>query len=158
MMKTFVYWLVRTDFNLAALAARLTLGITMLTAGWPKLMRFNDTITQFGNPQWLNIPAPIAFLVIMAESLGAVGLITGVFARFCAFGNALVMIGAILMVHGQHGFRLMDPEHPDPKKVGWAFNFVLLGLAVTVMLAGAGAFSFDRWLTKRLQAPDVPAA
>ena len=153
MMKTFLCWLVRTDFSLAALAARLTLGITMLTAGWPKLMNFNETLNQFGNPQWLAIPAPIAFLVIMAESLGAIGLITGVFARFCAFGNALVMIGAILMVHGKYGFRLMDPVNPNPREVGWAFNFTLLGLAVVVMLAGAGAFSFDRWLTKRLQAP-----
>jgi uncharacterized membrane protein YphA (DoxX/SURF4 family) len=42
--------------------------------------------------------------------------------------------------------------------MGYAFNFVLLGLCVVVMLAGAGAFSFDRWLTKRLGAPSEPAA
>lgn len=157
-MRTFLYWLVRTDVNFAALAARLTLGITMLTAGWPKLMNFGKTIEMFGNPQGLAIPAPVAALVILAESLGALGLIAGVFARFCAFGNALVMIGAIVMVHGQHGFRLLDQANPDPSKMGYAFNFVLLGLAVSVMLSGAGALSFDRWLTRRIQARDASGA
>jgi len=150
-LKTLLRWLVRTDANLGALAARLTLGISMLPAGWGKLSHFEKTMGMF--TQGLGIPAPIAFLVIMAESFGALGLILGVVGRFCAFGNALVMIGAILMVHGQHGFRLLDPQNPDPNKMGWAYNFALLGLAVVVMLAGSGAFSFDRWLTKKNEAP-----
>lgn len=153
--KTLLMWLVRTDANLGALVARLTLGISMLTAGWPKLTNFSATIGQFGNPEGLGIPAPVAFLVIMAESFGAIGLITGVFARFCAFGNGLVMLGAILMVHGRHGFRLLDHANPDPHKMGYAYNFALLGLAGVVMLAGAGSFSFDRWLTKRTQAQNA---
>jgi putative oxidoreductase len=152
----FLYWLVRTDMNFAALAARLTLGLSMWPAGWQKLNNFSATMKAF--TEGMGIPAPFAFLVILAESFGALGLIFGVFSRFCAFGNGLVMIGAILMVHGQHGFRLMDQANPDPGKMGWAYNFALLGLAVVVMLAGAGAFSFDRWLTKRLQAPDAPVA
>ena len=148
-----LFWnrLIRTDANFAGLAARLTLGISMLPAGWGKLTSFKETMDVF--TKGLGIPAPFAFLVILAESFGAVGLILGVIGRFCAFGNALVMIGAILMVHGQHGFRLIDQQNPDPNKMGWAYNFALLGLAAVVMLAGSGAFSFDRWLTKKNEAP-----
>lgn len=155
-MKTFLYWLVRTDASWAALAARLTLGISMLHAGLPKLQNFSNTMTLF--TQQSGIPAPFAFLVIMAESFGAMGLILGVLGRFCAFGNGLVMIGAILMVHGKHGFRLIDYANPDPSKMGYAYNFALLGLAVVGMLAGSGALSFDRWLTKRLHKSDASAA
>jgi putative oxidoreductase len=155
-MRTFLYWLVRTNVDFGALAARLTLGISMLHAGWPKLQNFSNTMTMF--TEKAGIPAPFAFLVIMAESFGALGLIAGVLGRFCAFGNGLVMAGAIFMVHGQHGFRLIDQQNPDPSKMGYAYNFALLGLAVVVMLNGAGALSFDRWLTKRMQAPDAPLA
>src|SRR5262245_61844178 len=120
MGRRFLYWLVRTETSFAQVAVRLTLGITMLHAGWPKLSNFSATMSQFTNPEWLAIPAPLAFLVILAESFGALGLIVGVFSRFCAFGIALVMLGAIFMVHGQHGFRLMDPANPDPNKMGYA--------------------------------------
>lgn len=154
-MKTFTYWLVRTDGSLGALATRLTLGICMLPHGVQKLQNFSGMMKMFSEN--LGVPAPFAFLVILAESFGAIGLILGVLGRFCAFGIGLTMVGAILMVHGKNGFMLMD-QPPDPNKVGYEYNLALVGLSVVVMLMGSGAFSFDRWLTKRLQAPDVPAA
>jgi putative oxidoreductase len=154
MRNRLLYLLVRTDASLGALAARLTLGICMLPHGLQKLQNFSMTMEKMG----ANVPKPLVFLVIMAESFGALGLILGVFSRFCAFGIGLVMIGAIWMVHGQWGFRLLDPVNPNPKEMGYEYNLALLGLSVAVMLAGSGAFSFDRWLTKRMQRTDAPVS
>lgn len=148
-MKTFWNRLIRTDASLGALATRLTLGICMLPHGWQKLENFSGMMKMFTEQS--GIPAPFAFLVIMGESFGALGLIFGVIGRFCAFGIGLIMVGAIRMVHGANGFMLVDPAQPG--KVGYEYNLALLGLSVAVMLMGSGAFSFDRWLTKKNEAP-----
>ena len=142
----FLRRLARTDADLGALAARLTLGICMLPHGWGKTLGdpgFSATMGFFTDKS--GIPAPFAFLVVLAESLGAVGLILGVLGRFCGFGIALTMVGAILMVHGQKGF--------FGQNGGYEYNLALLGLSVVVMIKGSGCFSFDRWLTKKGEAP-----
>ncbi|HZN61626.1 MAG TPA: DoxX family protein [Planctomycetota bacterium] len=151
---TLLKWFISTDASFGALATRLTLGICMLPHGVQKLQGFSGMMKMFSEN--MGIPAPLAFLVIMAESFGAAGLILGVLGRFCAFGIGLTMVGAIWLVHGPNGFMLMDPNSPG--KVGYEYNLALLGLSVAVMLMGSGAFSFDRWLSKRMQASDAPAA
>lgn len=149
MGSTLLYGLVHTDAGYGTLAARLTLGICMLPHGLDKLRKFGEMMDMF--TQGMGIPAPFAFLVILAESFGALGLLLGVISRFCAFGTGLVMVGAILMVHGKNGFQLVNSQ--DPSKIGYEYNLALIGLSVAVMIAGGGALSFDRWLTKRLQQP-----
>ena len=139
--KSLFYLLVRTQPLVGALIARVTLGVCMLPHGLEKVKHLGDTIQGFGEKS--GVPAPLAFLVVMAESAGALGLILGVVGRFCAFGIACVMAGAIAMVHGKNGFSL--------KNQGYEYNLALLGLALAVMLIGSGAFSFDRWMTKRLE-------
>ena len=52
----------------------------------------------------LGIPAPIAFLVILAESFGAVGLILGLGTRITAFGIGCIMVIGGAMMNLQHGF------------------------------------------------------
>jgi putative oxidoreductase len=141
-MKTLLFWLVRTDASLGALVTRLTLGICFLPHGIQKLQKFSETMTSFTEKS--GIPAPFAFLVIMAESFGAIGLILGVLGRFCAFGTALTMVGAIAMVHGKFGFFSHNK--------GYEYQLALLGLSIAVMIQGSGMLSFDRWLTGRLAA------
>jgi putative oxidoreductase len=155
MTNRLVYWLVRTDANLGALVARVALGICMLPHGIQKLQNFSGTMDGF--TKHAGVPAPFAFLVILAESFGALGLILGVFGRFCAFGIGLVMTGAILMVHGKMGFFIKAPPAVKPGEtvIGYEYNLALLGLAVAVVIMGSGSFSFDRWLTKRAQQAPV---
>ena len=141
--KSLFYLLVRTQPLVGALIARVTLGVCMLPHGVQKLQKFSATMDSF--TQQSGIPAPLAFLVVMAESFGAVGLILGVIGRFCAFGIACVMAGAIALVHGKNGFSAANK--------GYEYNLALLGIALAVMVMGSGALSFDRWMTKRLERP-----
>jgi putative oxidoreductase len=50
------------------------------------------------------IPAPLAFLAIVAEFFGALGLLVGLLGRVAAFGIFCVMVVAILAVHLPNGF------------------------------------------------------
>ncbi len=138
-----------TDDNIAGLIARLTLGIVMLPHGLQKFgmfggMGFSKTMEFFVNN---GIPAPVAFLVIMAESLGALGLIVGFMARFCAFGITLVMLGAMFMVHLPHGF-FMNWFGNKPGE-GFEYHILAIGLGLIIMLVGAGKASIDLILSSK---------
>jgi putative oxidoreductase len=97
-----------TDDSWASLIVRVTLGIVMLPHGAQKLLGwfggngFTGTMGFF--TEQMSIPWIIAFLVIIGESFGALGLIAGFLTRLTAFGIALIMVGAIVLVHWPHGF------------------------------------------------------
>ena len=101
--------LFRTEDSLSLLLVRLALGIVMLPHGLQKTLGlfggpgFSGTMGMFTSPG-MGIPALLAFLVILSESLGSLGLIVGFLTRVAALGCAAVMLGAIHMVHWQNGF------------------------------------------------------
>jgi putative oxidoreductase len=80
----------------------------------------------------------IGYLVSIGEFLGGLGIIVGFLARFSAASNIVIMIGAIVLVHGQHGFFASDG--------GYEFNLALIGLLAPILIAGPGRFSIGRFL------------
>jgi putative oxidoreductase len=52
----------------------------------------------------IGVPAALALLVIASDFFGALALAVGLGGRLAALGTALVMLGAMLLVHGQYGF------------------------------------------------------
>src|SRR3989475_10968271 len=100
--------LFQTDEAWSSLILRVTLGIVMLPHGAQKLLGwfggfgFAGTMGFF--TQQMHIPAAVAFLVIMGESFGSLGVIVGLFTRFSAFGGLCIMLGAVFMVHWADGF------------------------------------------------------
>ena len=52
----------------------------------------------------MGLPRIIAFLVIIAESIGSLSLIAGFLTRFTAGSFILIMLGAIVTVHWPQGF------------------------------------------------------
>jgi putative oxidoreductase len=87
------------------------------------------------------IPAPLAFLAIMAEFLGGLGLIVGFLSRIAAFGTFCNILVAVLMVHRHFGFF----ANWSGNQLGEGFDYHLLAmaLAVLIMIHGAGAFSVN---------------
>jgi putative oxidoreductase len=143
--------LLQTDDSWSSLVLRVILGAVMLPHGAQKLFGwfggfgFSGTMGFFTSQ--LHIPAVLAFLVIMAESVGAVMLIVGFVGRFAAFGIACVMVGAIDLVHWPNGFFM----NWFGKQTGEGFEYHLLALAmsVAIMIAGSGRWSVDRVVTTR---------
>lgn len=143
--------LVRTEHDRVALALRLVLGLVILPHGAQKLLGwfggygFEGTMGYFTGA--LGIPTVVAFLVILAESVGALALVAGFLGRVSAAGIALVMAGAVWTSHLQHGFFM----NWSGQQAGEGFEYHLLAtaLAVAVIVRGSGAWSLDRLLARR---------
>ena len=87
------------------------------------------------------IPAPLAMLAIAAEFLGPLGLAAGLLTRVAALGITSVMIVAIFRVHRQHGFFMN--WYGNQGGEGVEYHLLVLGLAVALIVGGAGAWSLD---------------
>jgi len=95
----------------------------------------------------MGVPAPAAALAAFIEFLGGLAMLVGLLARPAAVGLIVVMLVAIAKVHGRHGFFLNFSGTPG-KGHGYEFNFVLIAMALSVLIGGAGVLSIDRaiWL------------
>jgi putative oxidoreductase len=141
---------------------RIVLGLVMFAHGAQKLLGwfggqgFSGTIDGFS--QHLGVPAPLAVLVVIAEFFGGIGLMLGLLSRIAAFGIFCVIVVSALMVHLPNGFFM----NWTGQKRGEGLEFHLLATAtsIAIMLAGAGAYSIDRLLTRRrpsaVTGPAVP--
>lgn len=135
-----------TSNDAGLLILRLTLGLVMLPHGLQKTLGlfggygFAGTFGYF--TETMGFPAVVAILVILAESLGSLGLIFGFLTRLGALGIASVMTGAIAMVHWGNGFFM----NWSGKQAGEGFEYHLLalGIALVLVLKGGGAVSVDR--------------
>jgi putative oxidoreductase len=98
----------QTDDSWAGLLLRLTLGLVMFPHGAQKVLGwyggygFSGTLGFF--TETMHLPWLVAFLVIMGEFFGSLGLLAGILTRFSATSFIVIMLGAIVMVHLPHGF------------------------------------------------------
>src|ERR1700720_2512839 len=130
-----------TDNDIATTILRLVLGVVFFAHGAQKMLGwfggygFSGTMGFFTGT--MHIPAPLAFLAIAAEFFGGLGLILGFLTRIAAFGIAVNMVVAVVMVHGSNGFFM----NWSGTQKGEGFEYHLLVLAVTafLMIRGAGA-------------------
>jgi putative oxidoreductase len=79
-----------------------------------------------------------------SSSGGAAGLL----ARIAAFGIAVNMAVAALVVHAQYGFFINWTGQQAGN--GFEYQILAIGLALVVMLKGGGAFSLDRLLARKI--------
>jgi putative oxidoreductase len=144
-------FLLKTNNSFAPTLARLTLGIVMFPHGAQKVLGWfhgpglSGTMNFF--TQQMHIPAVFAVLAIAAEFLGSLGLITGFLSRIAAFGIAVNMIVAVKMVHGANGFFIN--WYGNQKGEGFEYHILAVGLALIVMIYGAGLASVDAIIAGR---------
>ncbi len=98
-------------------------------------------------------PAALAFLAIMAESLGALGLFFGLLARVAAFGLFCEMAVAVATVHAGQGFFMNWFGTKPAGTEGFEFHILALALLLSTIVRGAGALSLDRWIAGRFGRP-----
>jgi putative oxidoreductase len=139
----------KTDDDFAIFIARLALGIVILPHGLQKLLGlfggpgFSGTVNFFVQQ---GVPSVIAFLIIIGESFGSLGLIIGFLSRLAALGITLIMLGAIFLVHFPNGFFMN--WFGAQKGEGFEFHILAIGLGLVVLIKGAGKWSVDRALVK----------
>lgn len=125
---------------------RVMLGLVMFPHGMQKMFGW------FGGYGWtgtmgyftgqMHVPALFAALAILAEFLGALGLITGLLGRVAAFGILSNMIVAVVMVHAKVGFFMNWGGTQQGE--GFEYHLLTIAMAVLVIWKGSGAYSVDR--------------
>lgn len=132
----------RTAVDVALLLVRVIVGVIFMAHGAQKLFG------AFGGPGLtavVEMMGPIGYAVTIGEFFGGIGLIFGFLSRFSAASLIVIMLGAIALVHGQHGFFLGQ----DPQAAGFEFNLALIGLLLPILIAGPGRFAIGRLFLPR---------
>ena len=149
-METFMKYLFQTNDNFSYWVPRVMLGCVMFPHGAQKLLGwfggfgFTNSMTYF--TQTAGLPWVVAFLIVMGESFGSLGLILGFFTRLSAFGLICIMLGAIITVHIPNGFFM----NWFGKQAGEGFEYHLLviGISIPLLINGGGKYSVDGLINK----------
>jgi putative oxidoreductase len=124
---------------------RIVAGGVMLPHGMQKMFGwfggagFAGTIHGFGQR---GFPAPLVFLVIMAEFFGSIGLIVGFLSRIAALGIAIDMTVAAITVTSKFGMFINWAG--KQKGEGMEYQLLMIGMTLAIVIAGGGALSVDR--------------
>jgi putative oxidoreductase len=143
--------LIETENDLAIALLRVLLGVVFFPHGMQKLFGW------FGGPGFsgmmgmftdkMGVPAVFAFLAILAEGLGSLGLLTGLLTRVAAFGIAVNMAVAVYMLHWQNGFFMN--WFGNQKGEGYEFHILVIAIALALIIKGGGAVSIDGALSEK---------
>lgn len=87
---------------------------------------------------------PVGYLVTIGEFFGGLGMLIGILPRFSALANIVIMIGAIVQVHGKNGFFNQGG--------GYEFQIALIGLLAAILIAGPGRISLSEQFRLRRHA------
>lgn len=119
--------------NLVLLLLRIASGLAFLYHGSAILFG------AFGGPgptafaSGMHVPAVVGYMVGLFEFGGGIAVLTGLFTRVGAACIAVVMIGAIFLVHLPHGFNIGSG--------GMEYALTQLLIAIALLVAGAGDYS-----------------
>ena len=119
-----------------AALTRVALGTILLSHGLLKVFVFTipGTVGFFAS---LGLPAIVAYLTMFAEVFGGLALLLGVYTRLTALLSLPILMGAT-WVHLGNGWMF------SAQGGGWEFPALLVALAVSVALQGAGAFALKK--------------
>lgn len=124
---------------------RLTVGVIFFIHGYRQIFSAGvDGIEETAKSyEALGIyyPTLIAWLVGLAESFGGFCLIVGFFTREAALLQMLIMIAAVIAIHGPNGFFIANN--------GYEYNLALIGSCLCLVYSGAGSGSLDAILFPR---------
>lgn len=132
---------------LAALLARIAVGVVFIAHGWQKLVDNGmDATTEAFTGMGVPAPGVSAWYAALVELVGGAALIVGLLLPL--FGALLFidMAGAFIFVHGPNGIFLSDG----------GFEYVLvLGLASLLLGVAGGPLALDRLVFRRRAAQEA---
>ena len=101
----------------------------------------------------LHIPAPLAFLAIVAQFAGGIGLMLGFLTRLAALGIGANMLIAVTMIHAQYG--LFMNWSGSQKGEGFEYHLLAIAIAIALVVRGGGKWALDTAIDHSLRASEV---
>jgi putative oxidoreductase len=125
---------------------RIVLGFIFVMHAYLALFIFTPTGAAAYNARMgVPLPAVAAWYTILAHGLGGLMMILGLWTRWAAAANLLVMLGALVFVHLSQGFFigavLVDGQ---ARPVGFEYVLTLVGATIAQILMGGGAAALKR--------------
>lgn len=133
--------------DVGILVIRLAVGLTILVHGSQKALGlfggqgFSATMSVFESK--MGIPAIFAFLAIVAEFFGSLGVVFGFLTRLSALGVSIVMLVA-MKISLPNGFFMN--WYGAQKGEGIEYFIPVLGVLLALMITGGGELSLDSLL------------
>jgi len=133
--------------TVATLPLRVIGGVIFAAHGAQKLFAWFGGYGLAGTGQWMDSIglSPGYWMALMAgsaEFFGGLLLIAGLLTRPTALVLAFTMLVAIFAVHFQNGLFMANN--------GYEFGLSLLALSAALVFQGAGKFSLDNYISKKL--------
>jgi putative oxidoreductase len=142
-----------TDKALSGTVLRVLLGVVIFPHGAQKLLGwfggggFNTSMRWFESN--FHVPTIFALLAILAESVGAVALISGFFTRVAALAISVNMLVAVALVHLKNGFFMNWSG--TAKGEGFEYHILAMAIGIALMIKGGGRWSVDGVIAKKLK-------
>ncbi len=141
-----------TESSAAIFVIRVVLGVVFFAHGMQKVFGWfggHGYSAAMGGFEKMGIPVFFAFMAILAESLGSIGLILGFLTRIAAFGIAVNMAVAIGMIHHKFGFFMNWSG--NQKGEGFEYHLLVLAICIALMIKGGGSLSVDRAVSRQIR-------
>ena len=142
--------LFNTNDSWSMVVLRVVLGLVVFAHGAQKLLGwfggygFEGSMNYFTNT--VGLPWILGFIVIILEFFGAIALIMGFATRIIAILYIAVATGIIFTSSVQHGFFMNWFGNQGGE--GYEYFLLWIGMALALVINGAGKFSIDRAILK----------
>jgi putative oxidoreductase len=148
--------LFRTHRNWIAFFCRIAIAAIFIPHGLDKLVRF-EPLGWEGPESWnhavsslLNINVVPEQYKIWAAQISAwtelvvgISCVLGLLVRIAMIPLILDMVGAIILVHGKHGFWINHTMNGIPAP-GFEYNLFIIIVCLGLLISGAGSLSLDK--------------
>lgn len=146
-MKTLIKNITNSNAGIDTLALRLAAGVIFTAHGAQKLFGWFGGYGLEGTAGWMaSIGLEPGYLLALmagsAEFFGGLFLILGLLVRPTSIVLALTMLVAIVTVHLEHGLFMSNN--------GYEFGLALLAISIGLVFRGAGSFSLDNQVHRKL--------
>jgi putative oxidoreductase len=144
-MKSLLTLVTRTSGTWSPLITRLTLALVFFPHGAQKVLGwfggygFTGTMGYFTSQA--HLPYAVALLPVLTEFLAPFALAAGLFTRIAALALGFEMFVAIMTVHATNGFFMN--WFGAQKGEGFEYHLLVIGIALALIVQGAGRFSVD---------------
>ena len=130
--------------NITGLTLRVSLGLIMFPHGAQKLFGWFGGVGSSGTMNYftetVGLPFILAFLFVLAESIGSILLVLGIGTRIIAALFAVIMAGAAY-THFSYGFFMNWFGNQGGE--GIEFHLLMMIVSIVVMNIGGGKASLD---------------
>lgn len=120
--------------DIGILIIRVAVGLVFLLHGWGKLQNTNGVVVFFAT---LGLPAFVAYLIMIIETVGGFLMILGFFVRYIALLFVGIMLGVFVFTKAGKG-----------NFMGHELEFTLLAASLAIAFLGSGMCSIQAKLKK----------